>query len=500
MKTLASRLAALALPALIACGGQQQTDGTSSAFLSGGEDEYYEAAIADRREGDLAGAEQNLRNALTANPRYLAAHLALGDLYLEADRTADARDAYGAALALRDASVDAHAGMARAQYALGDLAAARTHAERAVSLTDDFTVDEVRSSVWSLLGQVHFAAGDTAEAEDAFTRSLEIDSTNTDARIEMARVQARTGRMAEAVRMLTSAGAFEDDPGVLLRLGALYHELHLYDRAAEILQRAHEAAPSNDDIAFYLGASVVRLGRAEIAIQLASAVIARSPDYLDAYPVRGRAELMRGYPDRARSDAAVVLAARPEHYAALLLDGDVAFAADDFATAEQRYRAAQLSWPDDIDAPTALATLFYRQRRWAEFVEIVEPRIDRVDAPSGWRAQLVDALLGEGRTVDAIRQRSLLAETRPQDYELHRDVARAALDNPGALPDDQILRHARNAFERSGGGTMEYRLLYFDALLANGMTDDAAAQLEVALQAWPNNPEVQRRRDLLRQR
>jgi tetratricopeptide (TPR) repeat protein len=483
-----------------ACGGGSTNTTTSSAFLSGGEDEHYESAIALSRAGDLVGAERELRAAITVNPRYLAAHLALGDLLLGQLRFADARDAYGQAAALRDISIDAHSGLARANLGLSSLESALLHAQRAVTLTDSFTLDEIRSGAFSLLGEVHAARGSQSDAEAAFQQALEVDSTNTYARIELARVYSRSGRMADAIRMLSTAGAFQDDPAVLLRLGALYYDVHLYERAVETLQTAYDAAPNNDDIARYLGAANLRLGRHEIGVQLATSVITRNPAYIDAYPVRGRAELMRGYADRARADAAHVLAIEPTHYDALILAGDVEAADDNAAGAESRYLAARSVDPTNVDAIAALAQLYYQQRRWSDYTATVEPEVDRVDAPSGWREQLVEAFLGAGDTARAIFHRSLLAESRPQDHALHRDVARMALDNPGTLPNEQVLRHARNAFERSGGGTMEYRLLYFDALLLNGMTDDAAAQLEVALRAWPNNPEVTRRRDALRGR
>lgn len=483
-----------------ACGGGTATTTTSSAFLAGGEDEYYEAAIALLRSGDLGGAERELRAAIDINPRYLAAHLALGDLLLQQQRFVDARDAYGQAAALRDISVDAHSGLARANLGLNSLENALLHAQRAVALTDSFTLDEVRSSAFSLLGEVQAARRSQSEAESAFQQALEIDSTNTYARIELARVYSRSGRMTDAIRMLSTAGAFLDDPAILLRLGVLYYDVHLYERAVETLQTAYEIDPASDDIAVYLGAANLRLGRHEIGIQMASAVIARNPAYIDAYPVRGRAELVRGYPERARSDANHVLSVAPAHYNALILAGDVDAAADDFAGAEGRYLAARAVDPANVDAAAALAQLYYRQRRWADFTALVEPEAERPDAPIMWREQLVEAFLGAGDPARAVVHRSLLAESRPQDHALHRDVARMALDNPGTLPDEQVLRHARNAFERSGGGTMEYRLLYFDALLLNGLTDDATAQLEVALRAWPTNPEVTRRRDALRAR
>lgn len=486
--------------ALGACGAPESAESTSAAFLAGDEDRFYEAAIADLNRGDVAAAEANFRQALTANPRYLAAHLALGEMLLDAERFADAEAAFTQAVTLRDLSVDGHAGLARALYAQGDLDGAETHAQRAVSLTDQFTLESLRAATYTLLGEVQAARGNDASAEVAFNDALAVDSTWTNARIELARLFARTDRMPDAVRMLTTAEAFEEDPDTLLALGSLYFELHLWDRAVDALQRALDNRPGDLDVTFYLGAANLRLGRQEIGIQLVQQVIDAAPDYLDAYAVRGRGELARGTPDaptisRAEADANFVLGRDPNHYQGLILAGEVAHLRADNASAEARFRAAQQASPRDIDATEMLADLLYDQRRWTEYTELVEPLIDRVDAPARWRGLLVEAFLGAGDLRRSLHHKSILADSRPADYELHRDVARAALDHPGSLPDDVTLHHARVAYERSGGGTIEYRLLFFDALWLNGLIDEAETQLDVAERAWPRDPQVRARRE-----
>jgi tetratricopeptide (TPR) repeat protein len=286
---------------------------------------------------------------------------------------------------------------------------------------------------------------------------------------------------------------------MLHELGVLFYELRLFDRAVSTLQSALDAAPS-DDTLYFLAASTMRAGNQEIGIQLASELINRRPDYVNAYTVRGEGELARGYVDRARDDALRVLDADPVNYAALVLAGDVEVAAGNPASAAERYREALIVAPAGIDAIDHLAALHFNQSAWAEYVALVEPHLGRDDAVDGWRERIIDALLALGEVERALVYKSALAEARPRDYELHRDVARLALNHPGSLDAETVLEHARRAVEYSGGSTLEYRILLVDALLAAGRFDEASTQLDTAEEAWPNSPDVQDRRRRLRDR
>jgi tetratricopeptide (TPR) repeat protein len=489
-------IAALPLAALLACGAQQ-TDSSSAAFLAGTEDQHFNAAVELRQAGNLDGAEREFRAAITANPRYLAAHVALGNLLSQRERWTEARDAYAEALGLRESSIDAQLGMARAKIALGDGVGATDNAGRAVDLARGLGSTELLGETLLVMGQALMAAGMYEEAAAAFDEALEQDSTNTNARIELARLYAVTLRITDAIRVLNRAESYEDDPVVLLAIGQLYYDLRIFDRAIEALNRARELGDEGDDVLYLLAASYMGSDQRDMGMQFATQVIERNPYYLDAYAVRGAGELRRGYADRARADALRVLADEPDDYDALLLLGDVELDAGNTARAEEHYRQAEAAAPGHIPAAEHLADLYSATQRWTDYVAIVEPLIDRPDIPTRWPAQLADAHLASGNPAAAVRYRSRIAQAAPSDVELNAGVARLALDNPGSLESETIREHARIAFERSGGGTLEIRLLYVDALLNNGEVDDAARVLEVAIEAWPRNPDVVQRREAI---
>jgi len=482
-----------------ACGGPDVQDSTSSAFMAGDEDRHFNAAMEHRAAGDLGAAEDSLLLATQANPRYLAAHMALGDLYLSQARYADARARFEEAVNLRDRSLDAHLGLARALRGLDENALALVHAERAWALVDDFVTEDLRSETLLVLGDALVANGDRERALETLELALETNSTATSVRIALARLHAEAGEIGAAAALLTRVETYEDDPVLLHELGVLFYDLRLFDRSVSTLQIAQDANPQ-DDTLYYLAASNMRAGNQEIGIQLASELLNRRPDYVYAYTVRGQGELERGYVDRARQDALRVLEVEPTNYEALVLAGDVEVAANNPGSAADRYRAALEANPMGIDAIDHLASLHYNRSEWAEYVALIEPHLDRDDAVARWREQIVDALLAQGEVERALTYKSALANARPRDYELHRDVARLALQNPGSLDAETVLDHARRAVEFSGGSTLEYRILLVDALMASGRIDEASTQLDTAEEAWPNNPDVQERRRQLRNR
>ena len=135
-----------------ACGGPDVPDSTSSAFMAGDEDAHFNTAMEHWASGDFDAAEASLLMATQANPRYLAAHMALGDLYLSQGRFADARERFEEAVTLRDRSLDAHLGLARALRGLDENTTALVHAERAWALVDDFVTEDLRAETLLVLG------------------------------------------------------------------------------------------------------------------------------------------------------------------------------------------------------------------------------------------------------------------------------------------------------------------------------------------------------------
>jgi tetratricopeptide (TPR) repeat protein len=473
----------LAVLFLAACGGAEPAPSASTTFSLGAEDDWFDQALAARNAGDLDTAETALQNSLVANPRYLAAILALGDLQYERSRFAESEATFRSAVALRDRTPDAHLGLARAIFAQGRYAEATDAANRAIQTSIDAGVVILHGEALVTRARIELAINDLQAATLTLDEALRVDSTNTEARVARARLTAQQGDINGAVQMLARAESFETDTGLLRNIGILYYDMRLDERCIEAMSRAVELGSTEEMVQYYLAAANLRLGRRDVGIELAAELIRRNPSHLGAHVVRGRGELERNYPDRALADATLVLNADPTHYGGLMLRGDVRRVAGDLAGAEQDYLQAFQLQSGLLDAPVGLADLYFAQNRYSDFIEVVQPRVRVGWAPADWRSRLSDAYLAVGDHGAAITLRSELAMEVITNSDLNYQVARLALDHPGHLASEVVVQHANHAYQNSNR-SVDFLLLMVEAQLADGNCVQAENFMELATRGY----------------
>ena len=500
LRSLPVLCAVTAASGLLACGAAetpQSNPTTSSTFLSGAEDAAYERGMRASLQGDAAEAEAHFRDALAANPRYLAAHLALGDVLLEQARFEEARAHYRAAVALRSTSVYAHLGDARATLALGEVTEAVSSADQSVRLAQEYGGPELLSEARTLLAEAYEEAGLPDDAVAAYEAALSALATATRARTRLARLYDARGERSEAVRLLRQGEAYLNGADDYASLAAAYVELGVYSSAMPLLQTARALDPSDDDVLSHFALAAVRVGEAEAAIDAATELLARAPDRLDAYVVRAEGRWRRGLVESARGDLAQVFSHNPDHFGATLLLADIEAGEGDDDAAAAHFAAALTMRPGDGQA-TARAAEFYADRgRFDDVVSVLAPVIALDERTERWLQLYSEALVALGRHPEAVAYMSAYAEHRPQDHALHLSVARQALQHPGALDTETTLRHARLALEACTGAPLTYRLTLIDALLAAGATGEARDVLELAEGAFPGAVELRERRNQL---
>jgi Flp pilus assembly protein TadD len=154
------------------------------------------ARIAQVTSGELQGEE--LRTALTSivrdDPGNAQAHLRLGYVLLESGDCGGAEPHFRAAIAADLPSADPYLGLAQCLGARGDIARA------AAALVDARRVEPGNPVVEANLGIAALAQGDSARAIEALTAALTIAPDLHEARFNLARAYARTGRRADAAR------------------------------------------------------------------------------------------------------------------------------------------------------------------------------------------------------------------------------------------------------------------------------------------------------------
>lgn len=490
----------LMLGGLSGCGGGQDT-GERSVFVAGMEDELYAEGLRARRAGDLDGAERALRGATEANPRYIAAWLALGAVLEDRGDLSGARDAYGQGVAIQERNVDAQLGLARAEAGLRNVDAANAAAARAVELAQANRLSDIEAEALRIRAEMQLVTGDIPGALTSLERTLELDSTNVQARVRLAELYEQVGRRNDAVRLLSLAASTLRDAEGLLHVGRTFHAFGMHDRAAEILQRAYEGAPEHDGVGYFLAASNLELGNRTLAVSLASRIIARNPAYLDAWVLRARAELQRIPQERDAAtrreiyrrvlpDLEQVIARAPEHYEAFVVRGQVEHGLGNTEAALATWRHAMQLHPERVDALRESILAEHSRENAAGVVALVDPDPGRIAGDADLREKYGRALVQAGRPGDGARVLAEVATERRIDHALHHFVARTILDHPGDLTPADALHHANEALAHGGNMRIAYRVVLIDALHASGRTTEALSHARDSLEDFPDNPQL----------
>jgi len=186
-------------------------------------------------------AELHARLALRSEPRNVAALGTLGDALLELGRYDEAFAAYDRAAAIGP-SVGAYARVARARELLGRSDDALDALELAIEAGSGIG----EQKAWALMryGGILLSVGRTADANDAFRRSLALQPGFPHARAGIARVAAARGRTMEAKRIFAQLLRGTPSAEYAIELGDLY----LADGDERRASRAYERARSFEQV------------------------------------------------------------------------------------------------------------------------------------------------------------------------------------------------------------------------------------------------------------
>ena len=493
---------ALAVLAFGACSAPQ-APAQPTVFTSADADRLYQEGLQARRGGELLVAEERFRAALDANPRLLAAHLALGDLYAARGDWAASGAAYQRARELRDRSIDAQLGYARAALRLENWEAAREAAQRAQTLAEQQGLQDLLAESFRIEGETLLALGSPQEAIAPLERALEIDPTNLRARIQLAELFVRVNRRADAVRLLTTAAATAPTTETLLPVARSLIEMGAATRAVEPLQQRYNAGDRHDELLYLLSHAHLEVGRRDIAIQIASELIQNNPSFARAFVLRARAELRRAREtprfteealERCRNDLRRALELDGALMDALVLQAEVALTAGDRSAALVQFRELLQRAPLHPDVVDGLFQILRPEDDASLIREVFTERQDRMPMRPSWRATYANALRVSGEHDQAIPEMSRAAQEAESVDAYHLAAAQWALAAPDVIPPTVTLQHARRAFDLAGATRPDIRALVVDAHLLAGQRDEARRFLEESLRAFPEAPELLERR------
>ena len=206
-----------------------------------------------REAGDLAEAEQVLRELINFFPETGVTPLALAELALVLEGQGQRNEA----LRLAREVLSRHAEHGEAMMtAAAVLAEAGETAAASQAYGAALAAGAWGAEAWLAAGDAHLAAGRTTEALEAYEWTAGEFAGTPEARraaVEAARIHYGQGRVRQALDGLEARLAGLEDPArrlpVAMALGEMYHDLGLRERAATLFTEAAASASANDDLA-----------------------------------------------------------------------------------------------------------------------------------------------------------------------------------------------------------------------------------------------------------
>lgn len=272
-------------------GDHQRAEATLSAALGQSLNPRvaFQLGTALFHQGKLQDAATILQASVAADATLLANQVLLGQTYLQLKQDEQARQCFLAATRLAPDYANAQFGLATAYDRLNQPQAAARHRARFQELQakqlqeridqarnpDDLQeTRELVAQAFVEAARLYREAGDVSNAQKLWRRAAELDSKNSDSRVELALALEGQGQTREALDVLLQLqGLRADDATLWLRLGQLHAKLQEFEEAESAFRRCVALAPEQAKAYFSLAQLYVRanrkLGEASTAIEQA---------------------------------------------------------------------------------------------------------------------------------------------------------------------------------------------------------------------------------------
>jgi tetratricopeptide (TPR) repeat protein len=199
---------------------------------------HRQLATAYLAQGQLALAEESLRNAMKAAPNDASIRIELAQLLVRSDHAAQGVTLLEETVQRLPQNMPAREALAAAYLSVGNLAGARTAAEELE------TRDPHSAAGLYFAGVVAAREKRLDESQTSFERALELQPHRVDVLASLVRVQVARGAAEAAIARVQAALAQGPANVELLNLlGGLYFDRKDFNRAADVFARATSANP-----------------------------------------------------------------------------------------------------------------------------------------------------------------------------------------------------------------------------------------------------------------
>jgi putative PEP-CTERM system TPR-repeat lipoprotein len=272
-----------------------------------------------------------------------------GDALLASGKADEAKQSYGAALALNANSGDALLGLARHALFNKDREAAELYGQEAV------TKDPKNPEVFMFQGTMLRMNGKADEALAAFDKALALKPDHRTAHIEKAYVEISRGQFAAATKEIDAAD--KNSPGNLLV--TYTRALNDFSQgkfavAQEALQKILRVAPDHMPSVLLAGASELNTGATQQAEQHLRKFLESNPNDIYARKLLAQALLKSAQPNDAAATLAPALKSAPQDAQLLALAGESYMQVRDFGKASGYLEQAAALAPKAAAVRTSL--------------------------------------------------------------------------------------------------------------------------------------------------
>ncbi|HKO51160.1 MAG TPA: tetratricopeptide repeat protein [Polyangiaceae bacterium] len=339
----------------------------------------------------------------------------------------------GARILLARISSAARSGEAEALRLLGSIA------KSPAAASPDELVD-----AQTLLGDIHLARSRMTQAEAAYTDALKINPKAARALNGLGDALYRAGRFSEAqARFEASTQA---DPGdISAKIGVAKAKLSLerVDDASADLKKLRETYPTSVPVAYWFGRAQEAAGNRAVAETVYLGVLkaaSSDPQAVDVYIALALLQSQQGRNDEAQktlADARAKLPDMPGIHKAL---GDVALSQGRYAQATTEFRQALALDSEDLGARFRLGVALRRDSKFEQAAKAFDD-VAAVDKEYPGLA-LERGLLFEtsGRTEEALKEYEMALLKAPKDPDLMLRVGCGKVSAGRAKQAEELLR------------------------------------------------------------
>lgn len=417
-KSLIGREGTLSLRAM--CAGMRSATIALSCVLvlgcSGSASDYVKEGTASLEKGDLAAALISFKNAVQADPKLLIARLALADAL---ERNGDLPGAEQQLRRAIEAGGDANDLLPRIAVLLLD------RGENAL-LIRDFGNQKLQSPVAdsdlkALVGLAYVAAGQSQKASEQLAQAKEVTPA-----IKLARAQVAfsANRRAEAATEMDDVLKAEKAPWWVMR--AASRAFLANEEAAKALlaiRQAYGAAPMHRGVVGEYAEQLIAANKKEEARPLRDKLRKLAPGYYRTQYLDALFLLEDGKQDLAYTAVTKVLAALPEHIPSQVIAASIELERNELASVETRVKKILSASPNSSQGYRLKAMLDMRRGNTAEAAVALEKAINRAPEDRSLLAMAAGVSWSRGDKQTAVRQMSKAALQEPVRADLLAQLA-----------------------------------------------------------------------------